>query len=240
MYRIVTLVFVASLILSCTQVYKPAAPLTYLYVYDHSDNDSYTLTDSVMVYSDLPFERSLELYKDSDTLTKQVDQYLYLSIFELQKEKFAVIADSATTNFYKYLPGGTYKKEYTMPMSLGAKAFLTKKDLNADGYSDVLFTLPSGGFYGEDNLLLFYNPKTHGLVYHDKPSIVNITFDGDTVTSNTKFLDTTWLIKGFDFLLLQQTEYLQGNDDDKKVVSRYNQKGIVVSRDTVKAEPAEW
>ena len=129
MLRIFTLMAVALLMLCCMHGHKTNAPITYLYVYDHSENDSYLLTDSLVVYRDLPFERSLELYKDSDTLAKQADQYLYLSIFELQKERFAVIADSATTNFYRYLPNGTYKKEYTIPVALGSRALLTKKTL---------------------------------------------------------------------------------------------------------------
>ena len=241
MYRIVTLVFVALLLLCCTQVHKPDMPITYVYIYDYSkDKDDDKPVDSILVYRDLSFEKSLELYKNSDTLTKQADQYLYLSIFELQKERFAVIADSAAMTFYKYMPNGKFKKEHRIESSIGYRVFIEKKDLNADGYNDVLFTLVSGGSHGDDNLLLFYNPKTHGLVYHEEPWLMNVSFDGATVTSNTKFLDTAYRVKGFDFLLLQQTEYLQGYDDDKKVVSRYNEKGKVISRDTLKAEPVEW
>jgi len=224
------------LLLSCqtgkAEMAEEKHKLCYLYIYNNSAEAK--LTDSLMLYLDLPFERSLELYEHSDTITKHVVQTVYFSTFELQKERFAVISDSAATTFYRQIPDGHFKKEYAIEMPLGWNVSLEKKDLNADGYNDALFTMVSGGSHGDDNLLLFYNPLTCSLIYHEQPEITNIEFCGNKVISNSGFLSTVYQIKGYDLLLQQQTEYLQDDNDGKKIVSSYSY-GRLISTDTLQA-----
>lgn len=210
--------------------------LQYPYIYGHKDDTLFKPEDSLKLYLDLPFESSLKLYSDTDTLNKTVDGLVHIGIFKVENHKFAVITDTAATSFYKY-ERGNYKKLFSANASLAFMIPPMKyKDYNNDGHTDVLYSVPSGGFYGDDDFLLFYDPKTKSLVYNKETPLINVSFKGNTVTRNTKFLEDTFLIKGFDLLLIENVEYLQGDDDNKKVVSKFAETGKLISVDTLVVE----
>lgn len=204
--------------------------IDYLYIY----NDNWDKpVDSMKLYADVPFEKSLELYADTDTLTQSVESYVYLKIFKINGQKFAVLADSISTSCYKFMPSGQIKKEFSIAVELGTKATTKIRDLNADGYNDAVYTMRSGGFYGDDNCLLFYDPKKKTLVYNENLGLRNMEISGDTVSSNTKFHDEKYIIRGFDLHIIESTEYLQGENDDKKVMRYYDAKENERKRDTL-------
>lgn len=212
------------------------ANLQYLYIYDRKDDTLYKPVDSLKLYLDTPLESSLKLYTDTDTLNKTIEGLVHIGVFKVEGQKFAVITDTAATSFYKY-DKGNYKKLFKAEASI---AFMIPpmqyKDYNNDGYTDVLYSVPSGGFYGDDDFLLFYEPKTKSLIINEDTWLRNVSFKENTVIRNTKFLEETFLIKGFDLLLIESVEYLQGDDDNKKVVSAFSELGKLMSRDTLVIE----
>lgn len=204
--------------------------ISYYYIY----NDNWDkAADSIKLYNDLPFEKSLELYTDTDSLTQQVQSFIYLKIFKTDNQKFAIMADSAFTHLYKFMPDGHYKKQISIVQQLGMEAKTAIKDLNHDGYKDVIYTMVSGGSYGDDNSLLFYDPKQKTFTYNEEPLLRNIEIAGDTVNSYTKFLYCKYIIKGYKLELIEDTEFLQQENDNKKVTRHYSSKGKEVSRDTI-------
>jgi hypothetical protein len=219
------------IVFSCNkQALASVGKIEYPYIY----NDDWTKPiDSIKLYAGVPFEKSLELYKDSDTLTKSVDFLIYLKLFKIKGQKFAVLADSAYTSCYKFMPSGQIKKEFTIAVELGTKAITKIRDLNGDGYNDVVYTMRSGGFYGDDNCLFFFDPKKKTLIYNEKPDLRNIEISGDTVSSYTKFHSERYVIRGFDLHLIESTEYLQGENDGKKVMRYYDAKASEIKRDTL-------
>lgn len=179
------------------------------------------------------------MYTDADTLNKTVEGLVHVGVFKVEGQKFAVITDTASTSFYKY-EKGAYKKLFKAEASLAFMIPPMKyKDYNNDGYTDVLYSVPSGGFYGDDNFLLFFKPKTKSLTYNKNIGLRNVSFKGQTVTNNTKFLEETFLIKGFGLTLMENVEYLQGDDDNKKVVSKFSEAGKLISIDTLAVEKEE-
>lgn len=233
----VVLLLVVLFFASCHNSGKMPLPnsrdLHYLYIYNFNEDTLIKPVDSLKLYRDLPIEKSLELYTDTDTLNKTVDGLVHIGVFKVEGQKFAVITDTATTSFYKY-DKGNYKKLFKAEASI---AFIIPpmryKDYNNDGYTDVLYSVPSGGFSGDDDFLLFYDPKTKSLIYNEKTWLRNVSFKGETVTQNTKFLNDTFLIRGFDLPLIENVEYLQGDDDNKKVVSKFSETGKLMSVDTL-------
>jgi len=189
--------------------------------------------DSLMLYKNLPLEKSLELYTDVDTLNKTVDMMVHIGIFKVEKQKFAVVIDSASTTFFKF-EKGSYKKIFSAAASLAFSVTpIQYKDFNNDGYTDILYSVPSGGSYGDDNFLLFYNPETKNLLYKEEPELRNAEVKGNTISTSGLFWRKTYTIKGYSLLLQQETEYLQSNNDDKKVVYTFNDLGKQISRDTL-------
>jgi hypothetical protein len=232
MVRAFPLSLICCIFLSCARVtHKPAGnDVVYLYI---PDEDYTRVADSITLYRNRPFEKSLELYRDTDSLTQFLESNIYLSIFKLENEKFAVLADSAYTSFYKFMPDGHYQKLYHSPVNLGMRALTEKKDLNTDGYKDIVFTMVSGGSYGDDNLLLFYDPKNQTLVYHEEPELRNIEIRHRRVYSYTKFLNRVYRIEGTSLKTEQKTEYLQQDNYGKMVVTQFDEKGRQQSSDTL-------
>ena len=193
-----------------------------------------------MLYKDLPIEKSLDLYADTDTLSKTVEGLVHIAVFKVEGQKFAVITDTAATTFYKY-----YKHHYKqIAADKAAMAFMIKpmqyKDFNADGYTDVWYSVPSGGFYGDDDFILFYDPKTQSLIYNKEPQLRNIKVNGNTIVSGNKFWWNTYTIRDTAFLLRETLIYLQGNDDDKKVLSKYSETGALLNSDTLYVDENDW
>lgn len=230
-HLLLVLVFSSLIAFSCRQWSGTSGyKIEYPYIYD---NEWTTPVDSIKLYAGVPFEKSLELYKDSDTLTKAVDFLIYLKLFKIRDQKFAILADSATTSCYKFMPSGQIKKEFSIAVELGTKAITEIKDLNGDGYNDAVYTMHSGGFYGEDNCFFFYDPKKKTLVYNENPDLRNVEINGDTVSSYTKFHSEKYAIRGFDLSLTESVEYLQQENENKKVIRSYDAKGKQISCDTL-------
>lgn len=219
------------IVFSChKQAVTSAYKIEYPYIYD----DEWTRPiDSIQLYAGVPFEKSLELYKDSDTLTKSVYDLVYLRLFKIRGQKFAILADSAYTSCYKFMPSGQIQKQFSIAVSLGFKATTEIKDLNGDGYKDVFYTIQTGGIFGHYHYIFFFDPKKKTLIYNGKPDLSNVEIKGDTVSSYTKFHDEKYVIRGFDLRLIESTEYLQGENDDKKVMRYYDAKENEVKRDTL-------
>ena len=163
MFRCIIVLLTLVCLVSCLKNRHAAVTPKIGYVYILQD----TIIDSVMVYKNLPFERSLELYKDTDSITKFASpEYMpsvYLSVFQVEKQKFAVIADSVATTFYKFSPSRGYRRLCSVEAPVGIKITLQRKDLNNDGYIDVFYTIDSGGIYGDDSVILFYDPESKSL-----------------------------------------------------------------------------
>lgn len=206
----------------------------YMYT-DHDDKGN--PLDSLKVYADdEPFEESLELYTDTDTLDKTILMMVHMGIFKVEGQRFAVITDTTGTSFFKF-EKGRYNKIFSATPAIAFMIDPMKfKDYNADGYTDVYYSVSSGGSYGADDFLLFFDPKKRTLIYNEEPALQNIEIKGDKVMSGIKFLWTTYTIKGNKLVLSEKMEYLQGEDSDKKAIAKYNEAGAVISIDTLAVE----
>lgn len=228
---LLVLIIGSVIVFSChKKAVNSAYKIEYPYIYD---DEWTTPVDSIKLYAGVPFEKSLKLYKDSDTLTKAIEGFVYLKLFKIRDQKFAILADSSSTSCYKFMPSGQIKKEFSIGVGLGTKAITEIRDLNGDGYNDVVYTMRSGGFYGDDNCLFFYDPKKKTLVYNENPDLRNIEINSDTVSSYTKFHDEKYVIRGFDLRLIESTEYLQQENEGKKVMRHYDAKANEIKRDTL-------
>lgn len=229
------LFFISCILFSCSK--HTPNNITYLYINDYASSENNPI-DSLIIYKDEPFEKSLELYKETDSITKFVYPVMYLSIFKLEKEKFAILSDSVSTSFFKFMPNGEYKKEHSIEIPLGMRIITQQKDINKDGYKDILLTVSSGGSHGDDVFLLFYDPKNHNLIHQKEIKLRNTKLQDNTIISSTRFLNQTYEIKGYSLYLKEEVHYLQGENDNKKVITKFNQ-GKITSRDTLVIEVAE-
>lgn len=229
------LFFISCILFSCSK--HTRKNITYLYINDYTSTENNPV-DSLMVYKDEPFEKSLELYKETDSVTKFVYPVIYLSIFKLEKEKFAILADSVSTSFFKFMPNGEYKKEHTIEIPISMNVITQQKDINKDGYKDILLTMSSGGSHGDDIFLLFYDPKNHNLKHQKEIELRNTKLQDNTIISSTRFLNQTYEIKGYTLSLKEEVHYLQDENDNKKVITKFDQ-GKIISRDTLILEGAE-
>jgi len=246
-YLLIMSVIITASLYSCKEVPSQGKAITtkqlteksISYIYTDHDSKGNAL-DSLKVYSnDSLFEKSLELYKETDSLDKTVSMLVHIAIFKVEGQKFAVITDTTGTAFFQF-EKNRYNKIFSAAPAIAFMIDPMKfKDYNADGYIDVFYSVSSGGSHGADDFLLFYDPQKRTLVYNEEPALQNIEIKGNKVTSGVKFVWTTYAIKGNKLVLAKTLEYLQGNDDDKKVVTKYNESGIVVSVDTLDVEPLE-
>lgn len=227
--------FILCVLLSCSK--HTTNDITYLYINDYAFSEN-NPRDSLMVYKDAPFEKSLELYKETDSVTKFVYPLIYMSIFKLEKQKFAILADSVSTSFFKFMPNGEYKKEHIIEIPIGMNVVTQQKDINKDGYKDILLTVSSGGSYGDDVFLLFYDPKNHNLIHQKGIELRNTKLQDNTIISSTRFLNQTYEIKGYSLSLKEEVHYLQNENDNKKVITKFD-RGKITSRDTLIIEGAE-
>jgi hypothetical protein len=188
MFRFIIVLLTSFCLISCLKNRAAAAKPDIGYMYILEEN---TITDSILIYKDLPFERSLALYKDTDSITKFASpEYIpsiYLSVFQVERQRFAVLSDSVATTFYKFSPSGTYSRLCSLEASVGIKVTLQKMDLNSDGYKDVFFTMDTGGMYGDDNVILFYDPKSKSLACNSVGLLQNAEVKGNRVETGGGF-----------------------------------------------------
>jgi hypothetical protein len=211
--------------------------IAYFYYYGDTTN---TPTDSIKMYAN-NFEKSLEFYKDYDSISKTNYLNFYFNVFKINNEKFAVLIDS-TTKIYKF-QGNHFEKLFTENIAIvPLKIEVNKIDLNSDGFLDFFLKIPSGGSHGDDYLCFFYLEKSKSLVYENKVDLCNIEINlkEKTITSNFSMSSEVYLIDGFSLRLLEKRLYLSYSGEKKlqnKIeITKFNNNGKEVSKDTVNAQ----
>ena len=214
--------------------------LIYWYIYS---KDSKEPSDSLGWY-ETNIEKSLALYNDVEQLSKTVHNIgLHLSIFKLENEKFAIVANSTEGNIYKFIDG-KYQKIYSTEALAGFMDILVRKmDINKDGYKDALVEVETGGSYGKGYLFLFYNAEEKSIEYDDTTELRNVELDVDKqkVLCSYKIISRLYKIEKFDFRVMEETEYLVFTTgekflEDKKEITKYDTAGNIISIDTVCVE----
>lgn len=203
------------------------------YIYTDHDANNKPL-DSLKVLCGKGFKESLHLYANTDTLNKSVSMLVHMAVFELNKIKFAVITDTSATTFYKFSKGRYIKicgDDYAMAFQ---SAEIKYRDFNNDNYKDILYTIPSGGSHGDDNMLLLFDPVTKCLVYNDEYALCNASINPDnTITSNSRFQRSTYKVRGNKIIVTEKKDFLQGNDAGKVLVNLYGEEGNITKTDTI-------
>lgn len=218
---------------SCTQkAPKPEVaaekpkPVRYLKTHDRHP------ADSLKLYVEGPFEESLELYADTDTLEKTVPKTVHMCIFKVEGQKFAVITEKTGTYFYKF-ENGAYNRiiklvtpinEYVRPLKY--------KDLNGDGHKDVQYSPQALGHYGIDDYLLFYDPETQSLVCSQKLPMRAIKIEGNKVISEEPAWRDTYTITGNRLVLTEKIVHRSNG----KVVSTFKEDGTLIKTVTLPRE----
>jgi len=224
---------------ACSQVRQtPDAPeVEYINIWHSEDGP---ISDSVAIYKNRPFEDALALYRDADTVRKFASpEYIpaiYLEVFKIDGQKFAVLSDTASTAFYRFMPSGEIKRIMKVEVVLGIKATLHRSDLDGNGYGDVRLTMESGGSYGDDNLILFYDPGLRTLVYNDNQWLQNTTVNRATIVSHSRFLAQTFKAKNGSLRLVESEEFLQQENYGKRLIRKFTEEGMLISTDTLAAE----
>jgi hypothetical protein len=235
MKRITLLLFLILLSCSGSKVRDKA-----VYYYFESDMEpGGKPADSILFY---PYNnlKSLALHTPKDSLHFFIADWCYYGIFTVNHNKFAAIADTTSTIIYQYVKPGWKEMHIISGTELGRDVIIMQKDINNDGFKDAVIRYISGGFYGEDNICLLYDPEIKNFDYPNAVKLHNITFGGPSeIISNWKFKKEHFLIHNFMFVKTTEEELLQGDMDDKKIVKKFSLQGLEISRDTVTSETQE-
>lgn len=213
------------------QTITAGKPLTYIYIYDDINDKP---TDSLEAYANGSWEESLELYKDIDSLSKTITMTVYIGIFKLNKQRFAVITDTSGTAFYKY-NGNHYKPIFKdVPKMAFTTPIIKHADYNNDGYTDVFYSVPSGGSYGSDDYLLFFDPNRKTLTHHDEPELRNTEIKGSIVRCGSNMWAKEYVIEEGKLRLQSEEEIIQS--DSVRILKRaitYDKEGNIIKNDTL-------
>lgn len=227
---------------SCVDnVHNKVDNLTYYYIYDcDTTTISKQACDSICMYSDSSYEKSLKLYKNYNSFCKGIPGFFYINVFKHYDEKYAILIDS-TTKIYK-LNNNEFKKLYTIPVEVATSSLIKtdKIDFNSDGYKDVVIQIPTGGTAGDEFICLFYNPIEKTLIYDSNSELRNIEFDiqNKKLKSNYRWSSAVFNIEQYSFSLLEDHIYLNYTCNDNNLknmeeVITYNKKGDIINRDTL-------
>lgn len=210
-----------------------------LYIYDSLSEDGKP-SDSLLLYES-NFEKSLNLYLNTDSMSKTVSGLVHMSIFKHYNEKFALIVDSSNTTFYQF-KNNQYIQILKTPIGIGAST-ITKSiiDINSDGYKDLLYDIPSGGSYGSDNICLFFNPTTKTFEYDNNVELRNIELDLNKKAATCYYLNTLtrkYSINKYSFQIIEDKTNLlftTGKEkfENKFEIKKYGENNKVISLDTI-------
>jgi len=213
--------------------------ITYLYIYrDDSISEKSKLVDSLMLLKS-GNEQSLVLYNGIDSICKTVDGFIYLNVFKINNEKFAIIVDSAT-KVYKF-NHDKFERILNIPCGIGfSNIKLEKLDINADSFLDILLKIPTGSIYGDACICLFYNPDKKTFIYDSKSDIANIELNlkEKKVESFHSCFSTVYYIEKYSFRKIEQKIYLSKTTDNPKYdnfvkVTKFDKNGNVFKVDTI-------
>lgn len=237
--KIYVFIFVTFCLFSCStksKKFQNEEKPSFLYIYDFEKQDG--PVDSLAVF-DSGYEKSLDYYKSFDTLNKKVDGSVSISIFNLNKQKFAYIADTSTIRIYKW-NNSKFEQIINIPQELGMNVQRNFIDFNTDGYKDVIIELVSGGSYGVEYICLFYEPMNKTLLYDFKNELRNIELDipNKKITSSSRIVNNVFEIGKNNFVLKEQIIdllFTTGNEkfENKIEVTKYSNLGKVTSIDTI-------
>lgn len=237
--KIYVFIFVTFCLFSCStksEKLQDNEKPSFLYIYDFEKQDG--PVDSLAVF-DSSYEKSLDYYKSFDTLNKKVDGSVSISIFNLNKQKFAYIADTSTIRIYKW-NSSKFEQIIKIPQELGMNVQRNFIDFNSDGYKDVIIELVSGGSYGSDYICLFYESSKKTFIYDFKNPQRNIELDiqNKKITSTSRIVNNVFEIGKNNFVLKEQIVdllFTTGNEkfDNKIEVTKYSNLGKVISIDTI-------
>lgn len=202
-------------------------------------NENGNAIDSLRV-CESSYENTLDFYKELDSLNQTIPNILHISIFKIQNEKFAVVIDS-TTKIYKF-NGVGFKMIYNIKYQIGLGEITQKLvDVNLDLENDMVIEISSGGTYGSDFIVLFYNPDLKMLVYDKGADLRNCDFDlkNGKVKSNYNWFSIFFDIKKYSFEKKEMHKYLNytsGSQNHNNMIERtiFNQSGGIIKVDTLR------
>lgn len=186
------------------------------YVYTRT-NDNGQAIDSLKLCTS-NYETTLDFYKNVDSLSQSASGIIYMSIFKIEDQKFAILVDY-TTKVYKFT-GNKFEKIQHIDCSIGsAEISQNKLDINADRHTDVVIEIPTGGAYGSDFIFLFYNSDLKTLEYDKNAKMRNCEIDLklQQVRCNYNWSSTLFAIDKYGFRKLESYTYLRFVSDNPKV-----------------------
>ena len=185
------------------------------------------------------FEHNLDIFRNVDSLDVSVSGMVHFFIFRIDRQKFAVLIDSAT-KVYKFT-GTRFKKIHHIQTGDGITDISKRKlDVNLDGFMDLVIELPSGGTYGSDFVFLFYHPIRKTLVYDAKSNMRNCIIDVKKarVKSQYHYSYAVYAIEKYSFRMLESYEYLFYTSDNPRLKNKlkkrvFNRKGRIVKTEII-------
>jgi hypothetical protein len=185
------------------------------------------------------YESTLDFYKSEDSLNQLVVGLVYISIFKIEGEKFAILVD-ITTKVYKFI-GKRFEKIQHINCGIGPTEITKNKiDINSDSHPDILVEIPSGGTHGSDCIFLFYNPKLRTLEYDKNSEMRNCEMDlkAKKVKCNYNWSSALFSVEKYSFRKLETYKYLRFVSDNPKLENMFERtifdfKGKVAKLDTI-------
>ncbi|MFN8437430.1 MAG: hypothetical protein U0V72_07265 [Cytophagales bacterium] len=210
------------------------------YLYTRT-NESGEPTDSLKI-CETNYETTLDFYKKEDSLSQAILGIIYINIFKIEGEKFAILIDT-TTKVYKFTGKG-FEKIQHINCAIGQTEIIkTKVDINSDSHADILVEIPSGGTHGTDCIFLFYNPEKKTLEYDRNSEMRNceIDFKNKRVKSYYNWSSALFGVERYSFKKLEFYKYLRfvsNNPKFENMIERtvYGRKGNVTKIDTIVKE----
>ena len=225
-------------LISCASEKK--MDILYLYIYNDNSANSKPIDSFAVI--DSSFEKSLSFYKDFDSISKNIPQIVYFSIFTIHQDKFAILIDT-TTKVYKLI-NDKFEKQFDIPCEISSSAIrLEKLDINSDGETDILLKISSDGAAGDIFICLFYNPEKGNLEYDNKTELRNIVLNLSKreVKSFYNWSSANFKIEKSSFKKIEEEKYLMYSTTDFKYenykeVTTFDKDGKIITVDTLEIE----
>lgn len=183
--------------------------ISYMYIYDNKSESNLPI-DSLLVI-DSSFEKSLEYYKDKDSISKIIDGIVYFSILEIPTE-------IGVSNIR-----------------------IEKNDINSDNYQDILIYEPTGGTAGDICYCLFYDNEKRTFKYDKNVELRNIEIFSKEkqVICSYNWSSVIYQIENSSFKKIEETKYLEysstnPNYENLKEITKFDTDGKIITIDTVK------
>lgn len=219
-----------------SEVNSSCDKVSYLYT---KKDESGKPTDSLKLCESY-YESTLDFYKNEDSLNQIVAGLIYITIFKIEGDKFAILVDS-TTKVYKFT-GKKFENIHHINYGIGSTEITkTRVDINSDSHPDILVEIPSGGTHGSDYIFLFYNPELRTLEYDKNFEMRNCEIDlkDKRVKCNYNWSSALFAVEKYSFKKLESNKYLRFVSDNPKFENMIERTIYDINGNVTKSETIE-